>query len=74
MRRLPPDLGGVAVPRSRGTNATLNVGHLPSPGQTKPPIVQHGAEGPDALQVFIKVPMAVLTIVTPGRGGLGPVP
>jgi len=49
-------------------NATLNVEHLSSPGQTKLPIAQHGAEGPDAFQIVIKVSNSPLLFALFKRG------
>src|SRR6516164_6717954 len=48
-----------AVPRSRGTRYRPAIGPMPCLRQNKALIDQRGAEGPDALQVSIKVPIAL---------------
>ena len=59
-----------AVPRSRGTNKGPNIGRMPCLGTNKASIDQHGAEGPDALQVLIKDPM-ILPDLDRGRESAG---
>ena len=67
-----PDFGGLqSLAAAEPTEpSTLNAYLVP--GQNKPPIVQHGAEGPDALQVLIKAPMVLPAYR--GRDRLRPVP
>ena len=63
-----PDSGGLQSLAAAEPNGTLNVGHLPFPDQNKTPIVQRGAEGPDALQGWIKAPMVVSDHCLPREG------
>ena len=62
-----------AVPRSRGSNKDPTLGPC-LVATNKACTDQHGAEGPDALQVLIKVPMAVSDHLFCRRDGLRPVP
>src|SRR5215831_10367893 len=48
-----------AVPRSRETQSRPSIGPMPCLRQNRALIDQRGAEGPDALQVSIKVPIAL---------------